>query len=146
MLLSHSHHRSAADLRQDLKWGLAYSAGFTGFFGAIAIVGRILAGPEFSRLPITTLIAIYIVLGAVTGVLVGVFRPLTHSKVGSGGIGAIVGMFLAVLVHVATAGWSNWTSPGEVALTVIFIFAGAVGGVSMRRGWERAEARSGKEP
>jgi hypothetical protein len=134
-------HRSGPQLRHDLKWGLTYSGGLTTFFAALAVAGRLMLGPSVaSGLSLTTLLMDYAVLGVVGGVLAGFGRPLTSSMPGVAFLGAVWGVFLGLLIRVTAVGGRPW-GYFDVLMTVIYVMAGALFGISLRRGVLRGEAR-----
>jgi hypothetical protein len=136
-----SQWRSGAQIGQDLKWGLSYSAGITAFLAAPAIAGRLVIGPELtSGLSFTTVLIDYGILGVAAGVLAGLGRPLTVSMPGVALLGAVLGVISGLPIRVAAVGWVPWGN-FDLLMMAMFAVSGAATGVAFRRGVLRGEAK-----
>lgn len=109
-------------------------------FGGISLVGELL-GVKFAGFDFERTIFMYIVFGLLTGLVVGMLRPIASTIWGAGVIGAIVGFPLAFFVRVLASGWDNWV-PTEVIFFMLFMAICAACAIGFRRGYARAEERS----
>lgn len=139
MFLDHKH-RSISDAWRDARWGVTRVAPFVIVFGGMSLIGEIL-GVKFAGFNIERTILFYVVFGLLTGVIVGMLRPIAPTVWGSGIIGGIVGLPLALYIRILARGWANWI-PTEIIFFVVSAVGCAYCAVAFRRGYMRAEERS----
>lgn len=134
-------HRSLADIGRDLQWGLSWSGAFTVFFTGLGVLARLIRGQKMlPGVPMSEIILVYLILGLVGGLLVGLFRPLTQFMAGVCFLGAIWGIFLGLCIRVMARGWRDW-QPGEAVLMLFFVAGGGFIAASFRRGVVKGQNR-----
>jgi hypothetical protein len=129
-----------SDIWRDAIWGVARVAPFVVIFGGMSLVGELM-GVKFAGFDIERTIFFYVVFGLLTGVVVGMLRPIASTIWGSGVIGGIAGLPLALYVRILARGWDNWI-PTEAIFFVVFVAICAACAIGFRRGYVRAEERS----
>jgi len=132
--------RSVVQIGQDIRWGIIRATPFVVFFGGIALVAE-LFGVKFAGLNIERTIFVYVTFGLLIGVLVGLFRPIILTFWGTGIIGAIIGVPLALYIRILAVGAGDWTL-ADIVIVLILIGACVVCALAFRRGYIRAEERS----
>lgn len=144
-MLLDKHHRSISDMWRDARWGVSRVAPFVVIFGGMSLVGELM-GVEFAGFDLERTIFFYVAFGLLTGVVVGLLRPSASTMWGSGVIGGIVGLPIALYVRILARGWSDWL-PTEIIFFVAFVAICAACAIGFRRGYVRAEERSrGEKP
>jgi hypothetical protein len=133
-------HRSVSDIWRDVLWGMTRVAPFAVVFGGMSLIGELM-GVEFAGFNIERTIIFYVVFGLLTGVVVGMLRPIAPTIRGSGIIGGVVGLPLALYVRILARGWGNWIF-AEIIFFVVFVAICAACAIGFRRGYVRAEQRS----
>jgi hypothetical protein len=126
------------------KVGLSLAV-VTGLFAGILILIGGMQGfrEKYGTLSVAALMATYLSLGLVGGVLWGVMLPLTRSNVGTAFVGVIIGVVAAVGFGVAVDGVSFWFVWGvvQVGEVVVFGIVGAITAFGMRRRMAQIRAR-----
>ena len=88
------HRRTRGELVDDLKWGIRWGLWMAAGFSGIALVITGFRGspdyPEFG-LSIRSIILLYFALGLISGAVLGVLRPFTHTKTGGFFVGWLIG-------------------------------------------------------
>lgn len=139
-MLPTNSRRSARTVVRDVWWGICGVAPFAAFFGGLSLVGELL-GVRFPGFTIGSTIIVYIALGLVTGIAIGLLKPVALTLWGTGVIGAIVGIFVAIYVRVLAHGWSGWSAP-EFIFFIVVMGGCAFCANGFRRGYLRAQAKS----
>ena len=126
---------------RNIAWGMKWGFSAALFFGAWITLVRLASGTQpFDDLGLSygTAMAAYFAFGVLGGVLLGLFRPLTVTALGS----AIAGWLLAFIVYAGfgalldTPPW-EWDS---FMLTVMLLASLLVGGTSGVIYWRRAKS------
>lgn len=142
MSLSHTR-RSISDIWKDIRWGVMRVAPFVIFFGGIALVAELL-GIKFAGLNIQRTVFIYVTFGLTIGVVVGGLRPVASTSWGSGLIGAVVGVPLALYIRILAVGANDWRV-SDIVICSASIGCCIVCAIAFRRGYARAEEKSRTE-
>ena len=125
------------NLKWGLRWGLIMAVGFT----AIGVVATILA--SFDQTPrndpsLVSLVGFYFLAGACGGLLLGLLRPITRSKVGAMFVGtalAAVSLGLLARIYVVTDGW---TVVDTIGVAIYSLVTGPVGALML---WHVSERK-----
>jgi len=133
-------HRSLSDIGYDVRWGVNRVIPFVAVFGGMSLIGELI-GVKFAGFNIERTIFFYGVFGLLTGLVVGLLRPIASTIWGAGVIGAVAGAPIGFYVLTLADGWGNWV-PTEAVLLVVFMAICAFCAVGFRRGYARAEQRS----
>ena len=94
----------------DLWWGVKVGWAFAGVLSAWVLFLSLLQGSlRFEKLGVSTgtIIVTYFAAGTVAGALVGLLRPLTRSRIGAAGVGALAGIIVYTAISLAMDGWTN---------------------------------------
>ena len=130
--------RNAALLRaqprivRDVRWGIGWGLAFAAAFSLIALASFALGDPrQFARMGVTpgTTVGAYAFGGAVGGTLVGLLRPLTRWRAGSGVVGVVACLPLSLGFLLAMRGPpSHWTTSNVGAGVVTALLLGTACG------------------
>ncbi|MGH7461237.1 MAG: SEC-C domain-containing protein [Longimicrobiales bacterium] len=94
--LKHCHKlepRENPDRRRDVVWGLGYGLGYATLASIWALANRLVLGSEPTQdlqLGLDEIVLGYFLMGALSGVFLGVARPLTSRRAGAAGVGAAI--------------------------------------------------------
>jgi peptidoglycan/LPS O-acetylase OafA/YrhL len=96
------------NLKWGLRWGLIMAVGFT-VIGIVATIGASFDPTPRNDPSLASFIGFYFLAGIVGGLLLGLLRPVTRSKVGAMLVGtavAAVSIGLLARMFVVTDGWT----------------------------------------
>ena len=137
MLLS-TASRSTATVISDVRWGLGSALPLAVLMGAVAAVFRLIIGPTYAPgVSLFGLLLDYGLLGFSAGILLGIFRPLTHSMRGAAIIGGVWGIFLDLVIMVPFGRWA----PFDAVFMLIYTIGGAGLGAQIWRVSQRIKAK-----
>lgn len=126
--------RSARSLLVDLRWGLGWTSGFVLAYSAIAGAVYVIAGPPDGSLSFPQILLMYVMLGSLAGVLVGLLRPWFRTKAGATVCGMLVGAVIYLGGGITVVGSHVLREPGAVGLLLVGI---VVGGLSGAKWWKQ---------
>lgn len=111
-----------------LKWGLVFATGFS----LIALAMTVLTGGEVINnqgVSLAASIALYWSGGVFGGIVLGLLRPLTRTRVGAALVGVIIMVPVELAIGLLLIGpISTWSRPEWVGLIFGAIFMGGAGG------------------
>jgi hypothetical protein len=114
---------------------LRWSSGFVIGYSLIAAVVFVIAGPPDGRLSFSEILLLYVGLGAVAGVLIGLLRPFFQTRSGATVCGMIVGIAVYVGAGISVVGFRGLRDPGGM---IGLLIAGIViGGLSGSKWWKQ---------
>jgi hypothetical protein len=102
-------------------------------YSLLATVIFVVAGPPDGPLSFVGILATYVVVGILAGVVAGLFRPLSRTKLGATVLGMIVGSVLYIGGGVSLSGTGILREPGPMVAFLLAAFV--VGGLSGAKWW-----------
>ena len=127
-----------SDIKWGLGWGLWLAVAFSLLGTALLIMqGGVLGRP--SRFSFPMVIMGYFLMGAIGGLLLGIFRPLTHRRLGATILGIVVGIAVYSIAVVIAVGEKKFlTAPG---LASALVLGTLMGGYLGHDTWSRYRKR-----
>lgn len=105
----------------DIRWGVQYGMGFAILFSICAVIQRITVGPtafDQYHATIVGVLGIYFGGGLVSGVLVGLLRPLAKYALGAALVGFIAAFPVILAIDKLMRGGEAWSYIDTVVVTV----------------------------
>ena len=120
-------------LSSNLLWGLLSGLGAAVFFSLIAAVLYALASfrdISGGGVPLSTVIASYLLAGAVGGIVLGLLKPIVRRWWGAALAGTAIAFVLAFAIEVSSNGWiTHWPADAFETMVSYALIFGPVGGV-----------------
>ena len=124
----------------NIFWGLRWSLKFVIGYSMIAAVLFVIAGPPDGRLSFPEILLLYVGLGAVGGVLIGLLRPFFRTRLGATLCGMLVGIAVYLGAGISVVGFRGLQDPGGM---IGLLIAGIViGGLSGSKWWKQEFLKS----
>ena len=120
-----------------LRWGARVGAIFGLLYASLAVVIFLVGGQapfEAGHSSFEKMIATYLVGGVGAGLIVGMLKPLTQSKVGAAIVGSLAAIPVGILLRFATGHPGPWQGTDTVVTLLFCAMLGAPLGVAYRRG------------
>lgn len=127
--------KSSGTMTENVVWGLGWSLKFVVAYSLIAGAVFVVAGPPDGPLSFPQILLMYLGLGFVAGVLIGLLRPLFRTRAGATVAGMIVGAAVYIGAGVSVAGIRVLREPGPVI--ALMLAAVIVGGLSGSKWWKQ---------
>jgi hypothetical protein len=116
------------DLKWGVSWGVWFAAGYSLLASALFFLEGTLLG-QASRFSFPAVISLYIAMGVIGGLIVGLLRPVARRRIGAIALGVLVGVVVYFFAGITTIGIQEFLSlPGVVSTLVIgSVIGGACG-------------------
>ncbi len=125
-------HSLNSDIKWGLRWGLWFAVGYSLLASVLYVFQGTLLG-ERSRFYYPLVIASYFLMGIIGGLLTGLLRPITHSRLGATAVGIVIGLAVYFIAGITTIGAGEFLSlPGVVSTVVL---GTAIGGACGYNSW-----------
>lgn len=120
----------SSNIKSDIRWGVKVGLFFACFFSLAAIAISLISGEtELGGISIAAALIVYFSGGVVSGLLLGVLRPLTRSRTGSVLVGPLVVAPAALAGCVAAFGpMGQWTENEAISFVIGAVLLGVGGG------------------
>lgn len=129
--------RRETSIMENVLWGLGWSARFVVAYSIIAGAIYLIAGPSQRQPTLGQILLMYITLGAISGMLVGLLRPFFRKRVGATFCGMIVGSAVYLGGGIMLAGFEVLHQVGPVVALMIPAVAG--GGYLGSKWWRQTQ-------
>jgi hypothetical protein len=127
-------------LAKNIKWGIGYGVVIAGIFsvwaGFVYVVNGTTAVQKYHA-SLLAVIGAYVACGVFGGVILGVLRPVSHTKVGNAVTGFAIGVACGPCFRIALDGISQWTL-GDVGW---LLYTGIFGTVCAIATYKRGHAQ-----
>jgi hypothetical protein len=127
--------KSSGTITQNVVWGLRWSLKFVVAYSLIAGSVFIFSGPSDGPLSFPQILLMYLGLGVVAGIVIGLLRPLFRTRMGATVAGMIVGAAVYIGGGISVAGIQVMHEPGPVI--ALLLAALLVGGLSGSKWWKQ---------
>jgi hypothetical protein len=117
----------------NLKWGIGYGWKFGVAFSILISVLWVLGGAQSVRregMPYIVVVACYLAMGVLGGIIVGILRSWSHTRLGAIAIGLFVAAEVFWIVSFADSGL-HWDTDTYILALILVPFWGIGGGVSL---------------
>ena len=117
----------------NLRWGVGYGLKFGVAFSILISVLWALGGAQSVRregMSYSLVVACYLAMGLVGGIIVGILRSWSHTRLGAIAIGLFVALEAFWIVNLALSGL-HWDTDTYIAAGFLVPFWGIGGGVSL---------------
>ena len=124
-------------MSQNLLWGVRLGLVVAAMLCCIGVPLALLGGSEpltHERIPAGTLLIVYLSGGFISGIVLGMARPLARWRVGAIVIGIVDGVICAALINMATDG-AFWAWHG-MQWFVTIVMGTSIGGITANWFWE----------
>jgi len=135
-------NKNASAIPANIVWGLRWSSKFVVGYSLIAAVVYIIAGPPDGRLSFPQILLLYVVLGAVAGVIIGLLRPFFRTRPGAIVCGMLVGVAVYIGAGISVVGFRGLRDPG--GMIGLLIGGIVIGGLSGSKWWKQEFLKSGE--
>ena len=130
-------HRLRRRVSQNLLWGVRLGLVVAAMLCCIGVPLALLGGSEpltHERIPAGTLLIVYLSGGFISGIVLGIARPLARWRVGAIVIGIVDGVICAALINMGTDG-AFWAWHG-MQWFVTIVMGTSIGGITANWFWE----------
>ena len=135
MTLSTNERSNSLSIGQRLRWGLRWGLIYVIVFGGLAVVLRVVDGPQSFAKHCTSLeafIEAYVTAGVLGGVILGLAKPWLRFVAVAAVVGAIIGALIGFALLLSNGGLSGF-STFDLVLPGMFAICACVVAIRLHR-------------